>query len=144
MNAQEVIVAGVAARLLAAPAIATQVLRGRRRPMSEGTAQAIYVYFAGSVPERGAIHGAPVDWTTNVRIESTSRAVGTQTAEQAALALNAKAWARLLADQTLGGVAQDIAPGPIDIDEDELDTSLAVVINTLQVVHRTAEHTLEV
>lgn len=144
MNAHEAILQAAQTVLKQPPELADGgVTRARRRPLDEGKRQAINLYFGGSLPDRGTIRGAPIDWSTLVRMECLSRALPEQTADQAALELHAKAWERLMANQSLGGLAMDMVPGPIDTDEDERDTAIGCAIGTVQVTHRTAANTLE-
>lgn len=143
MNAHEAVVSAVKAKLAEAPAIAMVIERSRRRPIEEDVNAAVNVYFGGGIPQRGVIRGAPIDWVTTVRFECLARASEGQTADQAALALHALAWERLMSDQSLGGLAMDMVPGPVDIDEDELDTPVGCAIGTIQILHRTASNTLE-
>lgn len=146
MNAHEVMVAAVLTAFLNAPPLASgNVVRGRRRPIDDTVDEFIAVYFAGSVPDRNAITGAPIDWRTNVRFDCYKRGSSTQTADQAALALHAQAWDRLFATPTLSGLVMDMAPLPIAPgDEDELDTPLGQVSGAVQLLHRTAYNTLEI
>lgn len=131
-------------RLSAAPALADGgVHRARRRPMPEGVKGLINVYLGGSLPTRGSIAGAPIDWLTAIRLETIARGDASTTGDQAALALHQKAWERLFGTPSLGGLAMDMEPGPIVSDEDEADTQLGVVIGTVQVMHRTGAYSLE-
>lgn len=144
MNAHEAVLAAARTLLEQAPAIAEEITRSRRRPLSEGVATAVNVYFGGSAPARGTIKGAPIDWTTVIRFECIARAAEGQTADQAALALHAKAWERLMSDQSLGGLASDLVPGAlIPTDDDEADMPIGAAIGTVSAVHRTASNTLE-
>lgn len=145
MNAQETVMQAIVARLQLAPSLVDGgAHRARRRPLPEGKAGQICVYFAGSVPQRTAIKGAPIDWLTAVRLECQKRGDATTSGDEAALALHAAAWERLMADPTLGGLLMgDLEPGAIVSDEDEADTQLGVAIGTVQGRHRTGAYTLE-
>lgn len=143
MNAHQAVVRAVVDRLKADPALADEVNRARRRPIEEGVQTAVNVYFAGSLPQRGAIRGAPIDWQTIVRFECLARGSFDQTPDEVALELHAKAWERLMGDQSLGGLAMDMVPGQVDTDDDELDSPIGCAVGTVQIVHRTASNTLE-
>jgi hypothetical protein len=145
VNAHEAVLSAAKSVLEQLPALADGgVTRARRLPLATGKQSVINVYFGGSLPARGAIRGAPIDWGTLVRVECIARAAAGQTADQAALELHAKAWERLMANQGLSGLASDMVPGPIEpSDEEVLDTAIGCVIGSVQVAHRTAENSLE-
>lgn len=145
MNAHSAVVAAVIAQLQQAPAIASgNVYRGRLRPVATGAAQAVVVRFGDSDPQRGAIRGAPIDWGTTVVVECYARAGAAESGDEAALALHADVYARLMSDPTLGGAAGDLAPPRLALDETELAETLGCVNAAYLVQHRTTEHTLEV
>lgn len=135
----------IVARLQTTPSLVDGgVHRARRLPLPEGKAGQICVYFAGSVPQRTSIKDAPIDWLTAVRLECQKRGDGITSGDQAALALHAAAWERLMGDPTLGGrVMGDLEPGAFASDEDDADTQLGIVIGTVQARHRTGAYTLE-
>lgn len=149
MNAHEAVVAASLAQLLVPPAVADEVTRGRGRPVSDTVASAVRVRFGGSVPQRGSIKGAPIDWLTTIIFESHARGsddvdLGVNTSgEQAALAVHQTAWERLFSDPTLGGLVMDMEPGPVDVDDDELDDPLGCVRSAVRVLHRTSAYSLE-
>lgn len=145
MNAHERLLAAVKARLALAPAIAQSVERGRRRPVDLGIDTAIGVYFGGSVPQRGSIEGAPIDWTTSVRFDCLARGRDGTSGDEAALALHAAAWGRIFGDAQLGGLVMDMEPGAIaPSDEEQLDTAIGCITGTVLLTHRTAGNTLEI
>lgn len=126
------------ARLLTAPAVADgRVVANRRRPMPHGVGAQVFVYLENSQGSRGGIRGAPIDWTTLVRVESVSRE-GTDAAD----ALASAVYERLLQDIGLGGLAQDLYATALAWDEDEADTTVAVVQTQYAAVHRTRVNTL--
>ena len=134
----------VVARLSAAQALVDGgVHRARRRPLPDSVSGMINVYLGGSLPTRGSIVGAPIDWITAVRLEAIARGDASTTGDQAALALHQKAWERLFGTPSLDGLVMDMEPGAIVSDEDEADTQIGVVTGTVQVMHRTAAYSLE-
>ena len=145
MNAHEQVVAAVAARLKAMPAIAVTVERGRRRPMDLSSMTMVGVYFGGSLPQRGTIKGAPIDWLTSVRFDCVARGATGVSGDAAALALHAKVWNRLFEDPQLGGLVQDMESEAIaPSDEEQLDTAIGCVTGGVLLRHRTASNTLEI
>lgn len=144
MNAHEQIVSAVRDRLALAPAVAGLVERGRRRPVSLGVDTAVLVYFGGSQPQRSTIKGARIEWVTAVRFECLAVERGGVSGDQAALALHAAAWNRLFADPLLGGLVQDMEPGPIaPVDAEDFDASIGLLAGTVYLRHPTSENTLE-
>lgn len=146
MNAHDQILAAVKSRFLVAPALADgKVDRGRRRPVDLGSEQAIGVYFGGSIPARGTIAGAPIDWLTSVRFDCVARGRNGISGDEAALALHAQAWARLFEDAQLGGLVMDMEPEAVaPSDEEQLDTAIGMVSGGVLLRHRTSHNTLEV
>jgi len=146
MNAHEALLAAVKARFLVTPALASgKVERGRRRPVDLGSEQAIGVYFGGSIPQRGTIKGAPIDWLTSVRFDCVARGRNGVSGDEAALELHSQAWARLFEDAQLGGLVMDMEPEAVaPSDEEQLDTAIGMVSGGVLLRHRTSNNTLEV
>lgn len=143
-DAHNAVVQAVISTLLATPALASgNIYRGRRRAISKNVELGIAVRFGASDPSRGAIKGAPIDWTTTVLVECYARTTGTESADEAALALHADAYARLNTDPSLGGVVDDLLPPSLDVSEEDRDEQLGCVIAGYQLRHRTAENTLQ-
>lgn len=147
--AHNAIGAGALALLLTPPAIAGgQVKRGQTRPVADTVQRFVGITLAGSDPDRVQIRGNPVEWSTTLRASCCARgttSVGVaSTGEENAIELFGEVYARLLSEPTLGGAAWDVEPGPVDLEQDELDSSLACVTATFRVRHRTAANTLEV
>ncbi len=145
MNAHEAILQAVQALLLQAPAIAGgNVVRGRQRPVEEGTDQFVALYFDGSNPERNTVFGHRIDWTTEIRWECHALGNATTSGDAAALALNAQVYARLWSDPSLGGLVWDMAAQPILAPEhDEMAEPLGYLSSSVTVRHRTGAYTLE-
>lgn len=149
MNAHEVVISAALAKLQALPELADEIIRGRGRPVSDDVETSLRLRFGGSAPARGAIRGAPIDWLTTIVFESHARGSAdvpngdNVPGEQAALALHQAAWERLFSDPTLGGVVMDMEPGPVDVDDDEMDSPIACVRSAVRVLHRTAAYSLE-
>jgi len=129
----------VVAVLEAAPSIADGGIRAnRRRPMAQQHAAQVFVFLEDSMPERGGILGAPIDWQTRIRVECVARGVpGVITAEDAADDIAREVFARLQRDITLGGLLMDLVPQGMNWVEDESDTTLAACQLMFQPLHRT-------
>jgi hypothetical protein len=128
-----------AALLAAAPAISPGgVLENRELPLPNGVESQVHVFRVVSPPERGAVQGAPIDWSTQVRIVVKARK-GADTAERIADSIATEVYARLMADQVLGGLAMGADPGAFVWDQDEIDPDVAMVTWDITYLHRT-EH----
>jgi len=68
-----------------------------------------------------------------------TRTSGSTSAESAADTLSADVFNRLMADPTLGGLAQDIQPGAMVWEDEEGDTPIAVCTLRATVLHRTTD-----
>lgn len=145
MSAQIAIRDAVVTTLLQAPALAGgRVVANRRNPVASDMPTQIFVYLEQSASTLAATSGdSRVDWQTQLRVECLARATSTTSADDAADTLASDVYARLMADQKLGGVLLD----PLEITamawaEDELDGQLCGVQIMLTARHRTANNTL--
>lgn len=131
----------VVAALLAAPALAGgRVVGNRRRPMAQEHPSQIFVYLEDAVASRTVL--GLVDWRTRIRVECLARATSTTPADDAADALAASAYARLMADTTLAGAAIDLDPQAIAWTEDETDPALSACQQIYTVWHQCLDATL--
>lgn len=133
-------VRAIVAALKAVPVLADgKVVAHRRRPMAQQTERQVFVYLEESLAQRGEIRGAPFDWRTRVRVECVARDVPGAMAEDVADALMAQAYARVMQDTTLGGLALDVIPEGAAWTGDEADTTLSAAQLIFTVLHVTAE-----
>lgn len=137
-SAQQAVRDAIVAALLAAPALAGgRVVANRRRPMAQAVASQVFVYLADSEASRETL--GQIDWHTRVRIECLARDSAGLSAEDAADALAVSAYARIMADTTLGGTAIDADPKAIAWTEDEADTTLSACQQIVSVWHSTPD-----
>lgn len=128
---------------LAAPMLAEgNVVANRRRPMPAAVDRQIFVYLQDSVPSRGAIKGAPIDWRTTIRVECLARDAGPVDADSVADALAVQVYGRVLADPSIGGLAYDAEPTAMGTTGDEADSSLSATQFLFTVWHTTADHSI--
>lgn len=137
------LVTAVKAALAADPAVCPNLYVNRRRAVAANQAAAITVRLDTATSDPGAIDGAPVDWSTRIAIECYARAGDDEAALQAAHDLAAAAWARVMTDPTLGGLASGVTPDGAEWDFDNTGDALACQILNLTVLHTTAAHNLE-
>lgn len=136
----EAIAAAVKTRLETDPAVCPSIVRSRNRPVAEQNTQAVVIHLRSSEPNRGAILGAPVDWTTRIEVEC--YATGTSPGDSAVDALLLSVHDRLLADKTLAGTADDVYVEDIAWETEAQAANAGCATLTLGVLHRTASNTL--
>ena len=133
----------VAALLQASPALAGgRVFENRDYKLAADAASGVWVYRDDSTPDRGTITGAPIDWTTRVRVVVKARTSGGISAETAADMLATEAYARIMGQPHLGGLASDLAAGSINWQQDDADTAVALCELEFFVKHVTTSNLL--
>jgi hypothetical protein len=134
----------VAALFAAGTALAGgRIHENRDLPLPQDVASQIQVYRDRSTPGRDLVGGtAPIDWTTEVRVIVKARKSGATSAELVADDIVSNCFARVMADQTLGGLCFLLDPGEITWDQDEADSTVVVAAMQLQIVHRTTDNVI--
>lgn len=133
----------VAALYSAAPALAAgRVLENRELPLPAGVESQIQVFRIFSSPERWAIQNGPIDWSTQIRTVIKARKGANDSAEIIADAIAVECFARAMADQSLGGRAEDLQPGPFNWDQDEADANVVAVTWDVIYLHRTSQQSI--
>ena len=120
------------------PPVCDRIDEQRDLTLPSGVTASISVFRDTSRAAPGAILGAPFDWTTRMRVLVKARATSTGTAEANADALALVAYARVMADPSLGGVADDLVPEDLTWDQDDADTGVALALLNFRITHRTA------
>ena len=136
------IIGAMVTALQQAPAVSANVFRARTRPVAEQATDAVVVRPLTSDFEYFAVRGAPMNADTRVAVECYARS-STLTPDAAVDTLMGAAYARLMADPTLGGLVSDVLIEALNYDFDEEAQRMACVTFTLLVRHRTAALTLE-
>lgn len=142
MTAFADITAAFVAVLSAAPAVSDNIFRARDRSMAEEYATAINVQPVTASRNRGAMHGAPMDWQTKFTIECYARS-SVISGDLAVDPLLAAVYARLEADTTLGGMVADIDAHSYEFQFDSQGQKTGWVGITCDVSHRTSNLTLD-
>jgi hypothetical protein len=147
VNHVDTIVAAALAALRQAPAVTTGPIDEEIdvRALAEEVTEAISVSVPVSDPQNaGAIFGHPVDWVSTLQVEAYARqdsaAAGTGRASRA---LQARVYARLMADPTLGGAAADVRAPTLNTEGAALDTRMGCCTGSYPVLHRTQARTLD-
>lgn len=128
----------VAAALQRTPAICDRIDEQRDLTLPAGVAASVSVFRDTSRAAPGAILGAPVDWTTRIRVLVKARTTAAGPAEANADALALTAYARVMADPSLGGVADDLVPEDLTWDQDDADSGVALALLNFRITHRTS------
>lgn len=128
----------VAAAYGAAPALSPRILENRYLALPDGVTSQIQVYCVESLPDRPFVSTAsPIDWTTQLRTVIKTRKDGATSADDLADTILQGCFARLMADQSLVGLCQQLDPGPITWEADELDSNVVMVSWITNATHRT-------
>lgn len=144
VSAQLAICNAVAALFAVAPALADgQIHNTRDFSLATGVARQINVNFASSDPSDAVIYtGNPRDWTTEIELVIQARKIGSDEAPVVADALWVEAYARVMADQSLGGLVNKLDPGGAQVDPGQADTSLCRLIWRISCEHRTSNDSI--
>ena len=136
--------------LQAAPAVAggrIKTMRTTNRPMAEDVPSQVRVFIDQTQPRPLIGGGAPVDWSTRIRVECLARDVlgaSPVAAFDAASLLAATVQQRVLEDAALKALVAEVLPGPMQWAEDEADTSLTACQCLFTLTHRTPFSSLTV
>ena len=134
-TAQYAICQAVAALLADQPALGDGGVRvQRRRPMPQAVVTQVFVFYDESQPVQKST--SSIVWKTRVRIECVARDAAGASADQAADDLLQAAYARILADRLLGGLATNVEPVGLAISGDEADTALCAGQLLVDITHR--------
>lgn len=142
-SSQRAIRAAVAGLFTAGTALAGgRVYQNRVFSLAAGVNSQVHVNYVDSVPERAAIFGAPIEWTTQIEVVIKARRSGGASAEDRADEIWVDAYSRVMAAQSLGGLASGLDPGPASVGDDELDTDTCRLTWALSVRHSTANNSI--
>lgn len=145
MNAHDAVVDAVLGLLRQAPAVTAGPIDEEQdlAAVGEQHAEAISVRVERSTPARQTLAGQRVRWTSDLVLECFARSDGRTPAGRASRLLHARAYERLIAAPTLGGVAFDVQPPSITIDADPAVRRHATLSAVYRVLHDTQAATLE-
>ena len=134
----------VAALLLVGPAVAGgNVLQNRAFGMAQGIDSQVHVNFDQASPDASPIFtGHPRDWVTTIEVAILARKAGGVEAADVADALWVDVYARVMANQSLGGRVQLLTPGDCYVQAAEADTSVCKLTWSFTCVHRTANDSI--
>lgn len=139
----QAIVEAVAALLTAAPALAGgRVFEGRELALPSDIASQIHVFLNDSDSNGDVLTGAPIDWQSPISIVIRARKSATASAEKVADAIWFDVWSRVMAAQSLGGLAMQLRADNVQRDRDQADPDVAAFTWNFTVTHRTSQNTL--
>lgn len=131
----------IQAAIQAAVAAGVPVTVGKARPISGEDAQAVNVDLdVSSLP--GNLTQTRSNWSTSIEVQCYARATGAVSVFAAVDPLLQTVFNALLANNTLGGLAQDVTPGDSDTvrwEWDELNEGVAKATVRLTVLHQSAD-----
>jgi hypothetical protein len=148
MNAFDAILEAVMSTLARSPRVTEQILDEDIdvAGMAEDVTECVTVQLGDSDPERAGILRAPIDWTSQIVVSCYARvdSRGAGGPGRASRQLQAKVYARLMEDITLGGLVHEVLPPALSSDSDQADTRIGSCVGIYPVRHRTAAGTLEI
>lgn len=136
------IVAAVVQALNAEPAVCDAIYRARVRDVPDQKDEAVNVFFASALPDSGAIHGAPIDWSTRVYVECYSRSMSGE-GDVAVDPVFKRVYERLAQDSTLNGLVDDFAIAGVEAENTAEAKRTGWVRLSYNVQHRTSNLTLD-
>jgi hypothetical protein len=138
----DAIVAAIVNTLLASPALAGGLVDDETNfdELPPSVTEAIRVELLDSLPQRTSY--GEVDWTSTVRVACACRNDKAGAEGKASSRLGAAAYARLMADRTLGGLAVGIDEPRLSTDLTLLSTRIGVLNLDFPVRHSTANWVL--
>jgi len=146
MNAHDAIVGAIVAALLAGPALASGRVSEEANfdELPESVNLAVSVAMLGSDPRMVLLGAtAPIEWRTTVRVLCFARSDTAGASGRASRELHAAVYARLMADQTLGGLAMAIDVPTLSADTSLIGTRMGVLSADYVIHHRTASTSLD-
>lgn len=142
LTAFATITGALVALLEVAPPVSANIFRARDRTLAEQFDDAVNVQFDGGNPYSGAMHGAPVDWSSTFTVECWARTTST-TSDLVVDPLLLEIYRRIAADTTLGGLVDNVGVPVIEAVNNAEQQKTGWIRMTYPVEHRTANLTLE-
>lgn len=131
---RETILAAVRTALTGTTGVGSRIYRSRVEPMARAESPAIVVEPVTDIPQQNTSLPT-LDWSLTVRVAVIVRgAIPDQIADPVVESLHAK----LMADLTLGGVAIDVQPQPVNFEMVEADQPAGVISCDFLIRYRTS------
>lgn len=126
----------------ATPLAGGRIFQNREYTLPSGIASQVHVNRVQADPNGEILTGAPIDWQTELEVVIKARKSGGTEAEDVADEIWTDAYARLMADQSLGGLVGQLTQGRVTFDQDEADTDVAAITWRFTVTHRTTNNAI--
>jgi hypothetical protein len=138
------IVGSVMQLLADEPPVSGSIYRARAQVIPKTDVTAVTVQWDGAMPERRAIRGAPIDWSTRLTIDCYARSTVAVTGiDEAVDVLLLAVYNRIAAHPTLAGHALDVGEPVLEAEYGADGEKTGWVRMTYIVKHRTKNSTLE-
>jgi hypothetical protein len=119
------------------------VYQNRDFDLATGVDSQVHVNFRRADPTKAVMFsGHPLDWSSEIEIVMLARKVANQEAGDVVDAIWVQVFGLVMADQTLGGLADYLEPGTAEVENAEADTSTARLNWSITVQHRTANNVI--
>lgn len=120
-----------------------RVYRNRAFTLAKSASSQVHVNLRDADLEQPTMYaGHPRDWLTDVQVVVLARRDGSAEADDVVDALWVEIYGLVMADASLGGLADDLQPGPMRITEDQADTSVARLEWLVTARHRTGNNSI--
>lgn len=131
---RESILAAIAAALAGTTGVSTRIYRSRVEAIPRDESPAILIEPLQDVPSDLSMSGTPLQWILTIRITVVARGdIPDQAADPTVLSLHSK----MMADVTLGGLAQDIQPGNVLFSLEGADSAAGTTACEYNIAYRT-------
>lgn len=136
---REQILTHIATTLAGTTQVGSRIYRSRAEAFARDEAPALIIEPAGDSPQPYST--CKLDWTLDVAVVAYVRGpIPDQLADPIVVDLHS----RLMSDRTLGGLAIDILPGPVEYQRDKADLTSLWQVNPFRIRYRTPAGSLEV
>lgn len=134
---REAILSYMATALAGTTGVSSRIYRSRVEAFSRDEAPAIVIEPAGDDPQ--SYSTCKIDWRMTALVAIYTRGA---TADQLADPIAVDVHSRLMADRSLGALAVDIMPGPVDWQRDKADLTSLWMVCPYVIRYRTAADSL--
>lgn len=137
LSIREQILQSLASTVATLPGVGGRVYRSRVAAFARDEAPALVIEAGQAIPTIQAL--CKIDWSMDLIVSSYARGTIPDTAADATLTA---AHALLMADRTVGGLAINLAPGPVTTDLERADANSCWMTAVYTVTFRTSIHDL--
>ena len=135
---REQILAAITTALAGTTGVGGRIYRSRTEAFARNEAPALLIEptpGAPDTPKEEPVSTCKIDWRLNVTIAVYTRGA---IPDQLAAPIVGDLHSKLMADRTLGGLAMDVWPGPVDHQKDQADAAAGWAVCSYVVRYRTS------